>query len=71
MPVRRPGVLARLGGASSTELRLEGQFEEGGSERTLRRDGNEASTRAAPVLPSPNCGQLLARWRHAHGQGGG
>ena len=53
-------------GPSSTELRLEGQFEEGGSERTLRRHSS-----AAPVLPWPNCGQLLARWRHAHGQGGG
>ncbi|OLP76298.1 hypothetical protein AK812_SmicGene43786 [Symbiodinium microadriaticum] len=37
-------------GASSTELRLEGKFEEGGSERALRRDGDEptpASTQAA------------------------
>ena len=57
--------------ASSTKLRLEGELQESGSERTLRRNGDEATPGENPGgPPGQSRGQQQRHLLHAHGQGG-
>ncbi|CAE7324694.1 unnamed protein product, partial [Symbiodinium sp. KB8] len=55
----RQELVQGLGEASSTEFRLEGQFEEGGSKRALRRDGDDADE-GGFLSPAPDEAEAAA-----------